>query len=158
MNPYKPRPGTHAYAAIQYFQQNPDEEIATHTLADLLGVHPSKIPGLLHKAEHANCLAKSKLGNGYIWRMGSNVLDELTYADTATDAATDTPAEGTSAAIEGDDSTFSFALWHDGELMINGALQTETGIQLSVQQTASLVAYLTNMPGYLEYLGGHMAP
>jgi hypothetical protein len=41
--------------------------------------------------------------------------------------------------------------------MINGAQASDTGVTLTTQQTASLVAHLTNMPAYLDYLGNQQA-
>jgi hypothetical protein len=145
MKTYLPRPGTAAYRAIQYFQQNPGEGLATAQLANLLGIDAKKIPALLGKLEIAGNLAKRKLGNGFVWQLGETAMDELPLLD-------DLPATDDA---EGEPSAFSFALWQDGELMINGAQATETGITLTTQQTASLVAYLTNMPAYLDYLGTH---
>jgi hypothetical protein len=145
MSDYTPRAGTKAYAALQYFQQNSDQELSTQQLAGLLGIDVKAVPALIGKAEATQLLTKRKLGNGYVWALGERKIDDLALLppDDAAEEATG----------KAEDDVFSFALWHDGELMINGAAQTEHGIQLTVQQTARLVAYLTSTAAYVEYLG-----
>jgi hypothetical protein len=143
MKEYTPRPGTSAYAALQYFQAHSDEELSSQQLAALVGVDVKKIPALISNMERSQLLAKRKMGNGYVWSLGARRIDALPEPEVS---------EATDDA-EVQDDAFSFALWNDGELMINGAMQTETGIQLTVQQTAQLVAYLTSTAAYVEYLG-----
>jgi hypothetical protein len=148
MKEYTPRAGTNAYAALQYFQTNSDQELSSQQLAGLVGVDAKKIPALMSNIERSQLLAKRKLGNGYVWSLGERRIDDLPAleVDEETDQA------------ESQEGTFSFALWNDGELVINGAMETEHGIQLTVQQAAKLVAYLTKLPDYLEYLGQQKSP
>lgn len=150
MKEYVPRAGSAAHYAVRYFQESPDEELSSNQLAQMLEVSQAKLPGLLQKAERSQLLRKRKLSNGFVWGLGERVIDAL----VAPDAPADTDDAG-DADAEGD---FAFALWQDGELVINGAMQTEHGIQLTVQQTAQLVAYLTSTAAYVEYLGAKQAP
>jgi hypothetical protein len=152
MSDYTPRPGSKAYAALCYFQQNSEQALSTQQLAGLLGFDAKKIPALLHQVEASHLLTKRKQGNGYVWCLGERKIDDLALLEPA-DAA------DAAEAIEqdGEADPFSFALWQDGELVINGAMETESGIQLTVQQTAKLVAYITKLPDYLEYLGAQKA-
>ncbi len=149
MKDYTPRAGTHAYAALQYFQQNSDQELTSESLAGLLGIDIKDISALLHHVEGNQLLAKRKVGHSYLWRLGERRIDDLALLDPV-DA--DADADGR-AQEDGDADPFSFALWQDGELVINGAMQTAHGIQITVQQTAQLVAYLTSTAAYVEYLG-----
>lgn len=142
---YIPGSYTKAYLAVQYFQQNPELELSTKQLAELTSIDPKSVPALLKDAEQTNLLAKRKLGNGFVWSLGTRQIAELEILE---DAA---PADDAPGAAADDD--FSFALWQDGELMVNGARTTDTGFVLNVQQTAKLVAYLTSTADYMEYLG-----
>jgi hypothetical protein len=143
---YIPRAGTKAYAAVQWFQQNSGQQLTSAELAGLIGCGVNKLPALLASAETAELLAKRRVGHGYVWRLGALQIASL---ESAPIDETDAPAAADS---------FNFALWNDGELAINGAQATDSGIILNVKQTAALVAMLTNMPGYLEYLGQQHCP
>ena len=145
MKDYTPRAGTHAYAALQYFQQNSDQELTSQSLAGLLGIDIKDISALLRHVEGKQLLSKRKLGHSYLWRLGERRIDDLALPEPV--------RADTQAQEEDEPSPFSFALWQDGELMINGATQTDSGIVLNVQQTAQLVAYLTSTAAYVEYLG-----
>jgi hypothetical protein len=150
MSDYTPRPGSKAYTALCYFQQNIEQALSSQQLAGLLGIDAKKIPSLLHQVEATHLLAKRKQGNGYVWCLGERKIDDLALLE---------PADAAAPALEdAETAPFGFALWQDGELMINGAAQTEAGIMLDVKQTAQLVAYLTSTAAYVEYLGAKQAP
>jgi hypothetical protein len=148
-SPYIPRAGSLAAQAIKLFQADEALVLTTEELAEQLATVPKNINGNILKTVDAGYLSRSKDGKTYRWALGEVpvVLDE-------DDGAAPSPLRG-SAVLDDD---FSFALWQDGELMVNGARATETGIVLSVQQTAQLVAYLTSTADYIEYLGQKAAP
>ncbi len=149
MSDYIPRTGSKAHIAVTYFQKNSDQQMSLAQLAGLMGVHVTQVSSLLNRAERAHLLSKRIVGNSLFWTLGARKIPYLDLPNSS-DADTDRPPETDDDQVE---SEFTFALWNDGELHINGAQATDGGVLLNTKQTAELVAYLTSTADYVEYLG-----
>lgn len=139
---YTPEPGTVPAKAVEYFDLNPEAEVATKDLVGLLGIPIKNISGALAKAVQAGLLAVRRQGRSCCYRKGNGVPMERPAAAPAADAPRGVLQQG----------EFTCCLYNDGELFLAGAQVTDDGMLLNAAQTAELREYLLHTGSLIEHL------
>ena len=116
--------GSVAQRVIAYFEANPQAELGSAALCEILRLEPTNLSSLLRSARLSGAIAARKIGVAYWWSKG-----------TGQAAAASPQAENTQALQDDTQAAdaFCFSLHSDGEMIIQGATQTDDGgIQLTV--------------------------
>lgn len=138
-NAYKPEQGTAPYIAVEYFRANPDTELSSAKLAEMLKVDVKNIAGTLAIPVSYGILAKRREGRACYYSLGNGVAPaERGYAVPA-------PAPAPAPVPHG----LTCALYNDGELFVTGAQVTEEGVLFNRAQALELHNYLMRTGGLI---------